>query len=393
MRRGHGVLGAFVLATYVVLGGATAGLGFLQCVALGCWALLFVERTCSKFRYPEGDRLLVDIDLGVLLAVGLEAALLRFDGGLNGRLSPSIYVFVALVSGFARPLAGVAVVAWTLGLELALRFLTLGESEWSGFLTHAGFVGAFAVLDLALLRAEIVRVRATARARMEAQLERFKEDARSYRLLGAGERRDGEPECRDRLLHASVEEIHQSVKYALDLLRRSLDLHTAVLLWLNEAGTHFRISELSTVSDDVRDAPIRAGDGVLGAVVSQRAKVSLSGLQSSVKIPYYSGPSGVRALSALPVLDRDTLRGVLVVDRVENEFSLRTKKRSSPRQRGSVCAPSRTNGCSCNSRGPRSSRGNCTAPRRPLARPGAKKMSSTPVSMRLARLRASTSRP
>ena len=136
MRRGHGVLGAFVLATYVVLGGATAGLGFLQCVALGCWALLFVERTCSKFRYPEGDRLLVDIDLGVLLAVGLEAALLRFDGGLNGRLSPSIYVFVALVSGFARPLAGVAVVAWTLGLELALRFLTLGESEWSGF-SHA----------------------------------------------------------------------------------------------------------------------------------------------------------------------------------------------------------------------------------------------------------------
>jgi diguanylate cyclase (GGDEF)-like protein len=317
-RRGHGLLGACVLATYVVLGGATAGFGVLQGIALSLWALLVLERVRCKVFDPEGKSLLVDIDLGVLLAVGLEGALFRFDGGLNGHLSPAIYVFVALVSGFAHPLAGVAIVLFTLALELALRFLTLGESEWSGFLTHAGFVGAFAVLDLALLRAEVLRVRATARARVEAQLERLKEDARSFRLLGAREQGDDDAEGRDRLVHASVEEIHQSVKYALDLLRRSLDLHTAVLLWLNEAETHFRISELSTVSDSVRDAPIRAGDGVLGAVVSQRAKVSFAGLRSSVKIPYYDGPSGVRALSAVPVVDRDTLRGVLVVDRLED---------------------------------------------------------------------------
>jgi diguanylate cyclase (GGDEF)-like protein len=169
-----------------------------------------------------------------------------------------------------------------------------------------------------LLHAELVRVRAAARARVEAQLERFREDARSFRLLGAEPHGDADGGGRDRLVHASVEEIHQSVKYALDLLRRSLDLHTAVLLWLNEAGTHFRISELSTVSDCVRDAPIRAGDGVLGAVVSQRAKVSFAGLQSSVKVPYYNGASGVRALSAVPVLDRETLRGVLAVDRLED---------------------------------------------------------------------------
>jgi diguanylate cyclase (GGDEF)-like protein len=318
VRRGHGVLGACALGTYVVLGGAAAGFNVLQGLAVVLWGLLVLDRVRCKVWDREGNGLLVDIDLGVLLAVGLEGALFRFDGGLNGHLSPSIYVFVALVSGFARPLAGVAIVLWTLGLEIAIRFLTLGESEWSGFLTHAGFVGAFAVLDLALLHAEVARVRAAARSRVEAQLERFKEDARSFRLLGAGEHGDAHAEGRDRLVHASVEEIHQSVKYALDLLRRSLDLHTAVLLWLNESGTHFRISELSTLSDGVRDAPIRAGDGVLGAVVSQRAKVSLAGLQSSVKIPYYNRPSGVRALSAVPVLDRDTLRGVLVVDRVED---------------------------------------------------------------------------
>jgi two-component system cell cycle response regulator len=316
VRNAHGLLGACWVAVYVVLGGATAEFGIVQCATIALWAALVVKRLRSKLIDPEGKSLLVDIDLGTLLTVGLQAALIRYDGGLNGRLSPSIYVFIALVSGFARPLAGIAIVLCTLTLELALRFLTLGESGWAGFLTHAGFVGAFAVLDLALLRAEVLRVRTIAKARVLAQLARFKEDARCFRLLGAGGRANPDDEHCDRAVHASVEEIHQSVHYALELLRRSLDLHTAVLLWLNDAGTHFRISELSTSSDCVCDTPFRAGDGVLGAVVSQRAKVSLAGLPASIKIPYYDRPCGIRALSAVPVLDRDTLRGVLAVDRI-----------------------------------------------------------------------------
>ena len=103
----------------------------------------------------------------------------------------------------------------------------------------------------------------------------------------------------DRLARASVEEIHQSVHYALDLLRRSLDLHTAVLLWLNDAGTHLRISELSTASDDIHDAPFAAGDGVLGAVLAQRTRVSLHGLKPSVQGPLLRGAvPGARARGA-----------------------------------------------------------------------------------------------
>ena len=122
----------------------------------------------------------------------------------------------------------------------------------------------------------------------------------------------------DRLARASVEEIHQSVHYALDLLRRSLDLHTAVLLWLNDAGTHLRISELSTSSNEVQDAPFPAGDGVLGAVLAKRTPVSLHGLKPTFRVPYYPGPCPVRALAAMPVLDGETLRGVLAIDRLEN---------------------------------------------------------------------------
>ena len=38
-------------------------------------------------------------------------------------------------------------------------------------------------------------------------------------------------------------------------------------------------------------------------------------LKPSYKVPYYDGPCPVRALAALPVLDGETLRGVLAIDR------------------------------------------------------------------------------
>jgi two-component system cell cycle response regulator len=317
-RRGHGLAAACALGSYVVLGNAREATGAAPIAAASIWALLLAVRLRRKLRETGDARVGLDIEVGALAAVGLEAALLRWDGGFDGRFAPSIYVLVALVAAFARPAACIIVVAWTLALEGALRLGPLHETDLGAFTTHAGFVGAFALLNLGLLRTEVARVRATARARVEAQLVRIKEDARSYRLLGAGEAADRDAVRTDRLARASVEEIHQSVHYALDLLRSSLDLHTAVLLWLNDAGTHLRISELSTTSDDVRDAPIAAGDGVLGAVLAQRQRVSLHDLKPSFHVPYYAGPCPVRVLSALPVLDGETLRGVLAIDRLPN---------------------------------------------------------------------------
>jgi diguanylate cyclase (GGDEF)-like protein len=323
IRRGHGLAIACALAAYVVAGGASTPPGPLAVAALAVWALLLGSRLRTKLTADDDGPLLVDVEIGALLVVGLDAALLRWDGGLSGRFAPSVYLLVALLAAFGRPVAGLAVALWVLALEAAIRVFLLGEHDLDELGIHAAFVGAFAVLNVAFLRAEVARIRSAARARVEVELDRLKQDARSYRLLGAGEATEaadsgGGERSEDRLARSSVEEIHQSVHYALDLLRRSLDLHTAVLLWLNDAGTHLRISELSTAADDVHDAPFAAGDGVMGAVLAQRARVSLSDLKASYKVPYYAGPCPVRALAAIPVLDGESLRGVLVVDRKEN---------------------------------------------------------------------------
>jgi two-component system cell cycle response regulator len=350
-RRGHGLVLALALGAFVVAGGAVAAFGIGQAAAVVVWGILLATRLRAKLRVTGEAPFRVDVEIGMLLALGLDAALLRYEGGLDGSLSPAVYVLVAVVAAFARPLAGGVVVAWVVVLEAAIRRFTLGEEDGRTLGIHAAFVAAFALLNLAFLRAEVARIRATARARVEQEIVRLKEDARSYRLLGAGEAReevttdDGVrpdsvngtgPESRaDRLARSSVEEIHLSVHYALDLLRRTLGLHTAVLLWLNDAGTHLRISELSTGSDDIHDAPFLAGDGVLGAVIARRARVSLHDLKPSYKVPYYDGPCPVRALAAIPLLDapvvagraggangagaaEGALRGVLAIDRVDN---------------------------------------------------------------------------
>jgi diguanylate cyclase (GGDEF)-like protein len=323
-RRAHGLVAAAALSAWLVLGGATAPLGPALVLACVLWAVLLVTRVRARGLRLAEETFFADVEIGVLLAIGLDAALLRFDRGLEGPFSPAIYVLVALVAAFARPLAGIVVVAWVVGLEAFVRRIALGETAQGPLLTHAAFVAAFALLNLAFLRAEVARIRRTARARIDAELARVKDDARRYRLLGAGNelRPPDEVSSRDRLERSSVEEIHQSVHYALDLLRRSLDLHTAVLLWLNDAGTHLRISELSTSSDDIHDAPFAVGDGVLALVVQKREKAIFERLRPSFKVPYYAGPCPVRMLLAIPVLEETqgvmTLRGILAIDRTDD---------------------------------------------------------------------------
>jgi two-component system, cell cycle response regulator len=318
VRRGYGLALTCALAAYVVTGGATAPLAVLPIAAAVVWALLLLKRLRAKLRLTGDAPFLLDFELGALLAVGLDAALLRFDGTLEGRFSPATYVLVALVASFGRPVAGLAVVAWVVALDAILRYVTVGEPSYEALATQAGFACAFALLNLLLLRAEVARIRVTARARVERELERLREDARSYRLLGAGDAAAQKEGAEERLARSSVEEIHQSVHYALELLRRSLDLHTAVLLWRTDSGTHLRISELSTASDEIHDAPFSTGDGVLAAVIAKKEAVLLENLRPSYKVPYYAGACPVRALAAIPVVDDGIVRGVLALDRVES---------------------------------------------------------------------------
>jgi len=316
-RRGFAVVVSLALGALLVAH-AAAPLASALWVGGGL-ALGFALLLCGvrRFRAKEGDAW-SDFELGGL-GVVTTYGILAHAGGLSGPLYPIIYVFVAVVSTFARPVPAALVLAMMLLLEGSIRYAALAERALAPLLIHAAFLATFAVLNLVFLRAEVARIRVRARARVEGELSRMRDAARSYRLFGSPDGRpsrvpagSGEDE---RLARSSVEEIHQAVLFALDLLRQSLGLHTALLVWQNEAGTHARISELSTAADDVAEGPFLAGDGIIGAVLVRKASVMLDGLKASYKLPYYTGPCPVRTVCGVPVLEHGQTRGVLLVDR------------------------------------------------------------------------------
>jgi two-component system cell cycle response regulator len=311
--------GALALAALAILDAASPlPPAYAAASAAGLAALLFA-RAKRRAQAIEGS-VLADLELGVLLVVAAVGAAAHLDGSLDGRVYPAVLVAVALTSAFARPPVTAAVIAFAAALEASIRVIAYGEAAPLHALPHLGFLIVFAALNAAVLRGELARVRRASRVHLDAEISRLRDDARSYRLLAApatqsGRGRQGDEE---RLARSGVEEIHQSVLFALRLLRESLGLYTAMLLWQNDDGTHLRISELASDAQSLGEGPFLAGDGIFGAAASQRAPVAIAGLKPGYKLPYYVGPCPVRAVLALPVFEHGALRGVLVVDRIED---------------------------------------------------------------------------
>jgi two-component system cell cycle response regulator len=319
---------ALALAGLVVLD-AQAPLPLPYAVAAAVFlAGLLGARARQRAQAIEGTAL-GDLELGALLVVAALGAASHLDASLDGRIYPAVFVAIGLTTAFARPAASIVVVALAAGLEVAVRMFGYGDTAPLRVLPHLGFMLVFAALNVAVLRGEIARVRRASRSRLDAEIVRLRDDARSYRLLAAPAtaRAGGRQSDEDRLARSGVEEIHQSVLFALRLLRESLNLYTAVLLWQNDDGTHLRISELASDAPSLSEGPFLAGDGIFGAAISQRAAVGMAGLKPGYKLPYYLGPCPVRAVLALPVFEHGTLRGVLVVDRIEDRaFSPREQE-------------------------------------------------------------------
>ncbi len=311
-----------VMAALLAMGTLMPPLGPLHAAVLLGFGVLLAFAIRRKVR--AGSRgadahTTADVDVALLASsLGL-ACIFVFEPRLDGPLSATLYLLVALLAAVTHPRATVAAVVSLLATEALVRTVRFADPAWETLALRGVLLTLFATINVLFLRAEVARIRRAARARVDHELRRIEEDARSYRLLGAGDSREPQPhESEARLARSSVEEIQRAVHYALELLRRTFDLHTAALFWLNDAGTHLRISELSTASLDIHDAPIPIGDGILGAVVANKESVTLEHLKPGYKVPYYDGACPVRVLLAMPILDEKALRGILVLDRTRD---------------------------------------------------------------------------
>ncbi len=264
----------------------------------------------------------LDLELFMHLVVLCYALVLRSSGGLEGPAYPALYALVMLTASFARPAATVGTVAFAVLMESSLAFVAFRDTR--SLVEHSSLLGVFAFLNMLVFRAEIARIRRVSRQRIETELKKMKEAARSYRLIGApagAQERTVAParEDEDRLLRSGVDEIHQAVEFALSLLRRTLGLRTAVLLGMDAAGSVLHIQELSSSEDAISPGPFGVRDGIFGAALARLEQLSLAGPKSGQHVPYYSRKPAIGSVCATPLLDHGQARGLLVVDRETRE--------------------------------------------------------------------------
>ncbi len=319
--RGAAVLAAaFGFAAAVVLD-AVSPWPTTYAAVLGGVLAVALARGVAKLVRGKDPGLLAELELGALAMVGSYWLVLRADRSLSGDTYPAVFVCLAVVSAFARPAAALSALALGVGLDFAIRTVALGETNPLAVAPHAAFMVIFTGLNAAVLRTEVARLRSASTNRLGEEIERVRTEARSYRLLGAPEGKELARPSEDEnlLLLSGVEEIHQSVLFALRLVRETLGHHTAMLLWKNDAGTHLRVSELVSDASDLVDGPFLAGDGVFGAALSRGGVLSLPDLKATYKLPYYAGDCPVRSVCVVPVHEHGRVRGLLVVDRVTDK--------------------------------------------------------------------------
>lgn len=324
-RASYGFVAAGALAALDLLGVFRGELGLEHGIVAGLLAAVAAGRALARWRLDDDGRessqreaMLLDLELGLLL-LGAVHAVVQASGGLLGPVYPLVYVVVAFLAAFARKPIGTVLVLAAIALEAAIAWVGEPAVEPRQIALHAIFVLFFGILNLLFTRAEIARVRERSKKERQEEQQRLQEHLRLFRLVGApSSGAVGDEDADERLFRSSVEEVRDALYHVLDLLKRTLDLHTCILLFKGADG-RLRIVELVTDADDVADGPFESGAGAVGAVAERGLVMNLEHLKAGYKgLCYYRGPAMVRSFLGVPVVEHGQLCGALCADRLDD---------------------------------------------------------------------------
>jgi diguanylate cyclase (GGDEF)-like protein len=292
-------------------------LGVEHALVAAAWLCVFVARVGGQLRDERrtvNDGIL-DLEQSFLLLAATHAGL-QLLGGLLSPLYPVLYVLVAFIGSFAARGQGRFVVLSAVAFEAPLYFFTEGHSDAKPYALHAIFLALFGLINVIFTQAELTRVRlVTHRERVEEK-RRVQQEARLFRLAATPNTalRDDE-----HLWRSSVDEVRTGLYWNLLLLKRTLKLHSAVLLLRDRDAGKLRVVEMATDSKETRTGPFAEGEGAVGACYQRSVVMNLEQLRPGYSgICYYGDPEPVRAFVAIPIREQNDTIGVLCADRAEN---------------------------------------------------------------------------
>ncbi len=290
------------------------------------WTLVFGVRTHKRFsrsrtvkpKHREKD----DLELGLLLVVGTYGAV-HASGGLTSPIYPIVFVLVAFLVVYTPQWVGFSLVGSAIAIEFAAALLGPGKALLHEVVVHSIFIVFFALINLVFTRTEVARMRRSAAKAVEEAKIAMANDARDFRFTapasGSGWHMSREEEA-ERLARCSVRQVNVTMVHHVDLLKRSLKLNTCAVLWLDSEGENLRVRECLSDTENVITKPFPKGEGVLGAILKSRKPLTLKGLKPGYAgLSYYAEPVPITCFIGVPIIEGNSLRGVLCGDRIVNK--------------------------------------------------------------------------
>jgi hypothetical protein len=274
---------------------------------------------------PEKSRFFAELEIVLLLVLSVSVFLQATGGALSPWHALSYWLALVLAA-FVRPSVSFLAAALLFGLEwLHARQGTSGVSmRLLG--SHGLFLALFGGTGLLVRTAEIALTRRDERRRQAQKLRQDQEELRDFRLMGPVTARNERDRVeQDELLgRASLQEIHDHILFELRLMRESLQVSSAVLLWMDTAGQRLKVVEIASVSDAISGRFLESGvhfsalKGTIGNVVRNQLIINIAPFPFAANaLAYYTGTQPVGAFLGLPIFDQGRMIGVLCCDRVD----------------------------------------------------------------------------
>jgi diguanylate cyclase (GGDEF)-like protein len=273
--------------------------GLAALLALAPWA--YARATSRPSALPSAT-ILVGAATGALLVV------IASTGGARSPLLFAPHAVAAIAGAVLRPRALSAVVpAGLLGFAGALF---AGGAQPGVLVVQALLFAGFASLGRALVFSAIQAAGARADARVDAELLRWVDDARLFRVLGARSE-TGDDESKRTI--AATESVREGTYRLLRLGAHALEPDASALYLLDPGGEQLVLKEQHVAGDDEHRARLAVKGSVLSLALKKRRAQRLCDPQGEGLSPHREGP--VRALLCVPLIDREQAIGVLTFDR------------------------------------------------------------------------------
>lgn len=276
-----------------------------------------VPKTAHGARAGEArDEARLDPELGCLL-LAAAYALIQHLGGLLSAFYPIIYALAAFCGAFATRTHSRLLLLSAVAFEAPVYFFTEDHVDPKPYLIHALFIALFGTINSLFTQTELLRLRANVQRERAQEKLRIEREAKLFRLAAKPPSSAASDE--EHLKRGSVAEVQNALHWNLLLLKRTLDLYTALLMLRDPRDGRLWVVESVSDSQSLWDGPFAPLEGAIGAAYQRGVLTNLGLLRPGhTSLCYYRNrDEPVRAVVAVPVRERGEIIGALCVDRAQ----------------------------------------------------------------------------